>query len=235
VLNGIAHPADFDLVQSCLEGDEGAIRRLQLSCGELATAFLIRSGASPGEARELVQTVLTDCVIQRAERPPRLASYTGRCALSTWLSTVALNELLSERRRKQRQSERDRRHLESNSKVAASKESSGETVLTTRDERTEAPLLELMRGALEHAFAQLPPEQFVMLQLSHADGLRQHELAAMFGCGAPTVSRTIERAMRQIQTTTLARIRAADPWLQLEWDDFLALCRSATPGCLGFD
>jgi RNA polymerase sigma factor (sigma-70 family) len=235
VLTEMANPADFDLVQSCLEGDETAIERFQTRCGEPAVAFLVRAGATTEEAREIVQTVLTDCVMTHGTRRPRLATYSGRCALSSWLNTVALNQLLFDRRTKERQSGRDRRYLESDPSVSAYTESSGETVLAIREQATEAPLLELMRSALEAAFARLPAEQFVMLQLSQADGLRQHEIAAMFGCAASNVSRTVDRAMRQIQADTITQLRANDPWLELQWDDFLALCRSATPGCLGAD
>jgi RNA polymerase sigma factor (sigma-70 family) len=235
VLNEFANATDFDLVQSCLEGDEEAIRRLQATFGEPAVGFLVRSGASSEEAREIVQMVLTDCLTPRAERDTPLASYNGRCALASWLNTVALNRLISFRRSEQRRSQRERRHIDEDPTISIGTGSSGEKVLATEERTVEAPLLELMRTALEAAFAQLPPEQFVMLQLSHADGLRQHELGAMFGCGAPTVSRAIERALQQVRADTLAHIRKRDPWLHLQWDDFLALCRSATPTCLGVD
>ena len=28
-------------------------------------------------------------------------------------------------------------------------------------------------------------------------------------------------------------VRAKDPWLDLKWDDFMDLCRVATPACFG--
>jgi transcriptional regulator with XRE-family HTH domain len=73
----------------------------------------------------------------------------------------------------------------------------------------------------------------VLLQLEHCDQLEREDLARMFGCSKPTISRLLHRASAEIEKRTLGYLREHDPWLELKWDDFVELCRTATPACFG--
>jgi hypothetical protein len=74
-----------------------------------------------------------------------------------------------------------------------------------------------------------------MLQLAYGDGLRSADLAMMWQCNAGTVSRRLEEARETVAKAAVKYVRATDCWVELEWEDYLHLCRSMNLGALGFD
>lgn len=210
-----------------------ALEHLQAAFRQPLLAFLQSSGAQPQEAEEIVEELWADAVSSRNGTGPKLARYNGACALKTFFHTITLNALITRRRREQRWSalvtpgiddESARGGEEAVSRGAASPAGSA-----------EAPLLDLMREAIQAAFMTCPAEDFVLLQLAHLDGLRVVELAKMFDCSIASISRNTARASREIAEATLQYVGATDPWLELQWEDFLELCRSASPACFGVE
>jgi RNA polymerase sigma factor (sigma-70 family) len=226
------HLSDFQLCHQCLDGELDAIARLQREFAGSVTAYLISKGAHSGEASEVVGSLWADLLVPSEIRGPRLARYDGSCALKTWLNTVALNKLLTRKR-----TERRWQTLIPARIGADSDESGGEDEGwgATSDETFEAPLIEIMRIAIETAFSSCKPEDFVLLQLRHCDGLKGAELAVMFGCHETAISRRIQSAEDGIAAATLRQVHEKDPWLELKWEDFMELCRSASPSCFGLD
>jgi hypothetical protein len=92
-----------------------------------------------------------------------------------------------------------------------------------------------MRGAVETAFQKCDAEDFVLVQLAHANGLLGRELAVMYSCSEAKISRDLERARRSISAATLDYVREQDPWLELQWEDFLELCSVVSPACFGVE
>ena len=88
----------------------------------------------------------------------------------------------------------------------------------------ETDLAELMAGAIKTAFASLEPDVLVMLKLSFIHGVSQTDIARMWQCDQTRVSRTLSTARSQIAAETMRAIRAAEPDLQIDWDDFKRLC-----------
>ena len=231
----LPHLADFHFAQCCLDRDSAAIARLGKLLDNVVASFLIRSGAQPGEAAEICKSLLATLVMPDGERKPRLTRYEGTSSLETWLHAVALNKLLSRKR-----SETRWRKLLVTPPAAPGPESDeGREPPWTKDTQSagdsEAPLLDLMSEAIQAAFRSCEPEDFVLLQLSHCDGLLGKELAVMFGCHPTQISRRLVSAQKEIAASTLHHIRETDPWLELKWDDFTELCRTATPACFGLD
>jgi len=232
VHDALPHPDDFHFAQECLEGKTLALAYLQEKYREPLLAFLQGSGALPHEAREIVTDLWSDCVAPQTGTTPKLARYNGACSLRTFLGTVSLNTLLTRRRRERRWSDLMSEGVEG-----------GETdVEMTAPEgqnggycSAEPPLLEIMRDAIQAAFMACPAEDFVLLQLAHADDLHVMELAKMFNRTKSTLCRDVQRAGEEIAQTTIRYIKATDPWLELKWEDFLDLCRSASPACLGVE
>ncbi len=213
-----------------------AIALLQRDFGFVTTSYLIGAGAAPQEATEVVGSLWADLLAWVGERPPRLRRYDGSCALQTWLNTVALNRLLTIKRKDRRWD----KLIPERVGVQREDERGGENELPPGsriefddDEPVEAPLIEIMRTAVETAFLSCEPEDFVLLQLKHCDGLLGAELGRMFGCHESVISRRIDKAEATIATTTLQSVRQRDPWIELKWPDFMELCRSATPACFG--
>lgn len=218
------HVSDFALVEKCLGHEEGALARLQETYRQPVTAFLLKAGAQPVEAGETVATLWGDLLSPAATGRIRLGRYDGSCALLTWLNTVAMNALLT---RKRIDGRRERRFI---SRDAGDHEDSVEEVAAT-----EAPLIQLIREAVEFAFRNCPAENYVLLQLEYLDQLERDELARMFGCSKATISRMLNAARLSIAESTMDYLRQRDPWLELRWEDFLDLCRMATPSCFGIE
>jgi RNA polymerase sigma factor (sigma-70 family) len=222
----LPHPEDFLLAQKCLEGDPQAIQQLQEICRTDVVNYLVHAGASGEEARELADELPADCLAERKENRPRLATYGGNSPLKTWLKVVALNKLI-QRKRKKSLPPPPPPGPEPGPGTA---EPPAPPVYTA-----EAPLLEIMRDAVQLAFRECDAEDFVLVQLAHANGLLGRELALMFSCSEATVSRNLERTRKKIVAVTLECIRKQDPWLEIQWEDFVELCRVASPACFGIE
>ena len=218
------HQSDFSVVERCLEHDPGALALLQTTYRGPVTAYLIKSGASAVEAAETVEMLWGDLLTATSSGRIRLARYNGSCALLTWLNTVAMNALLT---RKRVEGRRERRFVSRDAGDRAEAEEEGIM--------TEAPLVDLMREAVEFAFRECPASDFVLLQLEHCDQLEREELARLFGCSKATVSRMLKSARISLAGRTMDYVRQRDPWLELRWEDFLELCRTATLSCFVFD
>jgi DNA-directed RNA polymerase specialized sigma24 family protein len=225
--------SDFDLCHECLEGKGSAVEELRQKFGAPTTSYLVGAGATAAEATEVVARIWADLLLPRGDRPARLQLYDGTCALQTWLNTVALNRLVSRKRNEQRW-----RDLIPPTMGGGSdgEEFSAEWQADPDvDEAGDSPLMQIMRVAIESAFQSCEPEDFVLLHLKHLDGLRGAELGRMFGCHESVISRRIGEAEALINKSTLQKVHQTDPWLELQWTDFLELCRSATPACFGLD
>jgi RNA polymerase sigma-70 factor len=233
MIDVLPFPEDFLLAQKCLEGEALAIRQLEQAHRAGLVNYLIHDGATPEEARQLTDELWADCLAERPDRPPRLATYAGNSPLLTWLKAVALNKLVQSKRRQNRARQLavdDNPFDDATVADDATAHPQGET----RDS-AEPPLLEIMRGAVEAAFRECDAEDFVLVQLAHTNGLRGRELAEMFSCSEAKISRTLERAREKIAAATVNYVRARDPWLELQWEDFVELCRVVSPACFGVE
>lgn len=229
-----AHNSDFHLCQACLEGEDSAIRVLQKRAGPVAINYLVGAGAERGEAVEVVEFLWGDLFTGKAGEAPRLARYNGNCSFQTWFNTVALNRLLTIKRKARRWQDLAPYSIDAAPADPAVLDR-GMLADPQSAEPATALLVEVMRAALEHAFRNCGPEDFVLMQLKHCDRLLGAELEVMFGCDASGITRRLKKAQSQIATSTLTKIRELDPWLELEWEDFMELCRTATPACFGLD
>ena len=233
MLDAQPHSEDLLLVQRCLEGEEPAIIHLRERHRSALVNYLIHAGATVAEAHELVEELWAECLAERRLRRPRLATYLGNSPLQSWLKAVALNNLIQLKRREAR-----RTRIIREEPITENDGDAEGGVAETADGAnapTEQPLLEIIRGAVEFAFRECDPQDFVLLQFAHANGLRGRELAQMFGCSEAKISRDLEAARRQVVKDTMAYVRQQDPWLELKWEDFVELCRAVSPSCFGME
>lgn len=231
VQNNLPHAADFQLAQRCLDRDEPSLRSLMRQFREPTVSCLVARGATGSEAEEVVGELWAECIQKENGLPGRLTRYDGTCALQTWLNTVAFNQWFSKKRTQRRDSlifarERD---------DAQAADAPAEAEIEEGRPGMDLPLITMMHDALEEAFKLCTDEEFVILQLTHCDRLRLHEIAVMFDCHEASVSKWLDRAEEKIATAVLDHIRARDPWVVLQWSDFIDLCRTATPDCLRLD
>ena len=219
------HTADSELVAAALSGDANA-------CAEIGSpeniswlqAVLVKRGASHSEAGDLTADLIADCFGGKAGKPPLLEKYNGKGKLRAFLTRAAINRLIDYKRRAKFQGQLPTKNLDS----APTDEFDMLAGEDQEPEPSEEKLVGLLRDALVHAMSKCDPLHLMLMRLVVVHGVRQDLVGNVFGWSQSKVSRAISSVMTTIKEETMAEIKAADPWLELEWGDFLSLCRSST-------
>jgi DNA-directed RNA polymerase specialized sigma24 family protein len=233
--SGVSHPlpnvADFQLVQRCLDGDEDAARALLRDYRDVIVGVLVKRGAPIAEAEDTVNQLWSECLARENDKPGRLAGYNGECMLATYLNTVAFNLWLTDRRKRLRQAA----ILASPAGPGPESGAAGTASDCGRSSPADAPLITLLREAIEAGARHCSAEHFVVLQLVHFDRLLGRELATMFGCDESWISRMAKRAEKEWRAGILDYLSEREPLLVLRWEDFIEMCAVAAPSCLGIE
>jgi RNA polymerase sigma factor (sigma-70 family) len=211
-----SHEQDLNFAQSVLNVNSAAAAELRSRYHGRMVAVLCARGATPTEAEDLVADIWSDCFAARPDRQTLLNKYQGRCALESWLLTVATHRLIDLKRRQSFRVE-----------VTTSDRSAEDFFERTPQPESvlrEESLLKLLRGAIQNAFSRRDSESVLMLKLVHVHQLTQREVARMWGWHESKVSRALEGARESISRDILLELKRVDPWLDLRWEDFLELC-----------
>src|SRR5258708_7842283 len=202
-----------------LQGEMEALADLRARCHTALAKTLISRGASPTETEDVLADIWADCVPGPDNRPSLLDKFNGRCALQSWLATVATHRWFDFKRRQQRQTvvlpTGDTAFLEA-----------GLSLPPVMPSPKEGALVTLLRESLEAAFRACAPHQLVMLHLVHINGLTQREIGRMLHWSESKVSRALGVAMQQIQAHTLGEIKRRDPLVGLTREDFVGMCEN---------
>jgi RNA polymerase sigma factor (sigma-70 family) len=214
-------------VQNCLRGAAAALGDLRDRFDGKLRAILRARGASATEADDTLADLWGDCVGNRPGHPALLEKYSGKCPLQAWLAMVATNRWFDAKRHEAR----------GGKIMGMGSELSGEA---TRFDGPGQPaatgfedaIVDLLRDSLKTSFAACAPRDMVLLRLVFIHGLSQREVARALGWNESKLSRNLSQAMKNIETRTLAEIKKRDPWLVLNWQDFLDLCHTRQIGFL---
>ena len=215
------HDQDLKFAQSVLTVNSAA-EELRRRYHNRIVSLLCARGATATEAEDLTADLWSDCFQARPDRPALLTKYQGRCALESWLLTVATNRLVDLKRRQGFRVD-----------VSTPDRSSSDFFdqqPQPESTATEESLLKLLRIAIKHAFGKEDSESVLMLKLIHLHQLTQREVSRMWGWHESKVSRTLEVARQHIARDILAELKRHDPWLELRWADFLELCSGSVDG-----
>jgi RNA polymerase sigma factor (sigma-70 family) len=214
------HEQDLAFVQRVLAGDPAAAGELRTRYNGKLVGVLRARGATPTEAEDLVADLWTDCFAPRGDRQTLLTKYQGRCALESWLLTVATNRLVDLKRRQSFRVD-----------VPPSPDSP-EDFFDRRPQpekiTSEKPLVNLLRAAIKQAFAKQDEDAILMLKLVHLHQLSQREISRMWGWHESKVSRTLETTRQSVAKIILLELKKVDPWLELRWEDFVELCAGSS-------
>jgi RNA polymerase sigma factor (sigma-70 family) len=214
------HEEDLAFVQRVLAVEAPAASELRSRYNGKLVGVLRARGANQTEAEDLVADLWTDCFAPRGNRQTLLTKYQGRCALESWLLTVATHRLVDLKRRQSFRVE-----------VPSSPDSS-EDFFDRRPQpekaTSEKHLLRMLREAIQRAFAKQDPDAILMLKLVHLHQLTQREIAKMWGWHESKVSRTLEVTRQSAARIILAELKKVDPWLELRWEDFVELCAGSS-------
>jgi RNA polymerase sigma factor (sigma-70 family) len=217
--------ADSKLVEACLDHDPPALEELRHKHLFALRSLLIRRGANPTEADDLIDGLWADCAVGRGDRAPLLERFNCKCSLHNWLATVATHLLYDQLRRKKFRAEPQ---LNKEERIEEMLERLGAIV----DRPAESDLTKLLLASLQYAFAACPPEEHLMIRLIYFHGFSQRDLCRMWHWSEAKVSRRLSAAMDAIRTATLAHLSKADAGLKLVWDDFQELCHTQQLGFL---
>jgi RNA polymerase sigma factor (sigma-70 family) len=213
------HEQDLAFVQRVLAVDARAAAELRSRYHGKLVGVLRARGANQTEAEDLVADLWTDCFAAKENRATLLTKYQGRCALESWLLTVATHRLVDLKRRQNFRVE------------VPSSPDSPDDFFDRRPQpekaTSEKHLLHLLRQAIQRAFATQDAEAILMLKLVHLHQLTQREIARMWGWHESKVSRTLEVTRQNVARVILAELKKVDPWLELRWEDFVELCASS--------
>lgn len=210
---------DLLFVRDVLNGNEGSASELRSRYDGQLKSILCKRGASSTEAEDLVADLWADCFGSSGQ--PLLQKYEGRCALSSWLFTVATNRFIDFKRR---QAFRGELSFERSLEIQPGDTQRADHVsLSQRDDA----LILLLRRAISNAFASQSPETCLMLRLVHVYDVTQREIGRMWNWREYKVSRTLNSARAKIKNAVVGELRRADPWLTLEWADFVELAKCA--------
>jgi DNA-directed RNA polymerase specialized sigma24 family protein len=231
----VSHPlpyfADYQLAQRVLDGDEEAAQTLLRDYRDVVIGVLVKKGVPVGDAADTVGQLWSESVSRGGGRPGRLAGYNGECLLATYLNTVAFNMWLTEYRKRQRQGE----ILASPAGPGHESGAAGTAPDEERSDRADAPLIALLRKAIDMGARRCAPEDYVVLQLTRFDGLRGREVAAMFGCDESWVTRMRQRGEEAWRAGIEEYLHDHEPDLKLRWQDFIDMCSVAAPASLGVE
>ena len=213
------HEQDLAFVGEVLKQEPGAASELRNCYHGKLVGVLRARGANQTEAEDLVADLWTDCFGARTNRPTLLTKYQGRCALESWLLTVATNRLVDLKRRQSFRVD-----------VPPSPDSP-EDFFDRRPHpekpTSEKPLQDLLRQAIKRGFEKQDEDAVLMLKLVHLHQLSQREISRMWGWHESKVSRTLDTARQSVAKTIIFELKKVDPWLELRWDDFVELCATS--------
>src|SRR6266498_994043 len=213
-------------IQKCQEGDPEALGWLRNKFQPALVNILVARGASATETEDLLADLWGDCVAGRDDRPSLLERFSGKCALRSWLATVATRRWIDLKRKSVKRRETAATRAEDPD------EDIFERMPAAASSATEGSLIDLLRDCLQAAFDQCPAADLLMLRLVYLQGLTQREVCRMWGWNEANVSRRLSAAMERIEIETLRRLRQKDPWLQLTWEDFVDMCETHQIGFL---
>lgn len=205
------YSADLDLSVRCREGDETAFRCLTARLGNKLRAILVRRGANPTTADDLIEDLWGDCFAVEPGKTSLFVKYHGKSSLDTWLVTVLTHRWVDQLRKN--------RKLE-----ALDGAGRRDWPAVPESPLVDPGLAGLVRDAVRYAFGRCDPVTFVMLQLVHVHGVSQRVIARRVGVSEFKMSRALSQAMRRICQDTVATLREREPLLHLEWEDLLDIC-----------
>ena len=192
------HFKDLALAQACSRGSTAAWERFMQRYRErlYATALVLaRDEAAACELADSISGDLFGCGTATSEIScSKLASYSGRGSLDSWLKAVLTHAYVDRYRSDRRVVSLDR-HLDSLKSFCASE---------AAEKASEDPRL---NDAIKEAFLQCHPEKRFLLAAYFFDNRTLAEIAVILGVHESTVSRRMNRTLRELRKSISRALR----------------------------
>jgi RNA polymerase sigma-70 factor (ECF subfamily) len=209
------HAEELYLTGSIVAGHKEGIAAFERHYIPAIAAAVGRLRLSEDELDELKQTLRLQLLVGEAERPPRIADYSGRGPLGAWVR-VAATRMALRRRRARDESAREEDELERIASSGASPE-----LRYAAAEHGAA-----FRAALRAAIAALSAEDQNLLRQHHLDGLTLDQLSVLHRAHRTTIAYRLERARERLWKQTRQRLRAANRLSDSDCDSLFRHARS---------
>ncbi|HEY2745935.1 MAG TPA: sigma-70 family RNA polymerase sigma factor [Polyangia bacterium] len=204
------HSGDLYLAHACLHGVAPALAALDRKLAE-TPSFLVGLNASAGEVDEVRQLLRERLLVGPR---PRLAGYSGRGTLGSWLRVAAMRALSNLRR-----DEASRQRIEGQADALA-------PVIDPELRYLKRQYADQFRESVSEAFSALSPQQRNLLRLKLVDGLNVTDIGALHGVHRATAARWVDEARRLVVDGTKARLRQRLQIAADELEGLLALVHS---------
>ena len=191
-------PSETELIQLCIARDEQAIRQVTMANNQrlFRAAWSILKDRS--EAEDAVQTAYLKAF-------KGMDTFAGRSSLSTWLTSIVINEALG----RVRAARRRRARLDSTS-VLVMEEYREKLMRGSAPTSPDAEFArEQLRVLLEKAIAELPDAFRTVFVLREVEALTVEETAEALGLAANTVKTRLHRARRKLQESLAPDVGSA--------------------------
>ena len=204
---------DLYLACACLQALPGAVAAFDAAYLARVPAFVAHIDSSPTFADEIRQVLRERLLVRTVERQPRIADYSGRGALMTWLRITAVRIALNHRLQPHEARRVDDERVLDELATQASPELQ---ILRARH-------AELLTRALKDAVASLPPEQRVILRMYFSSGQNTERIAAALRVNRSTAARRLVAARQAVFAETRRLLQAHLP---VDSEEFASLARN---------
>jgi RNA polymerase sigma-70 factor (ECF subfamily) len=182
------HAADLWLCQACAAGDAAALRAFDQQYLTPLVGALGKLGLSADQRDEVAQQLRERLLVAAGGEPPRIAEFSGRADLRTWVRTAAVRAGIDLLRRRR--------------EVALDDEDELEALPVGGDDPELSYLKEHYRGelraAVAEALAQLPARDRLLLRYHHVDRLGVEKLGALYQVHHATAARWLHAARERL-------------------------------------
>lgn len=206
---------ELHLAFACRHGDKTALARFDQRYIQSLDRSIAKIDTDPGFVEDVKQKVRTKLLVGHGSELPKIALYTGRGELSTWLRVVAIREALSSVR-----SERRRSLIGGDLLDELEASATGPELGLVRRQHAEA-----FTVAFRTALEDLDPEQRNALRLHYVHGLSIDELASLWSIHRSNAARRIVKIRQELLRRTRRELRTA---LGLGADEFEQLMVALT-------
>ncbi|HEU0033923.1 MAG TPA: hypothetical protein VFQ53_25015 [Kofleriaceae bacterium] len=207
------HTTDLYLALACAQGDPAALAAFDAHCGPTIDRAVAATGASPAERADLGQVIRARLLVARSPGDtPRIATYSARGALASWVRVVATREAM--------------RVLPRTNRELAAEDDQIARIVAPDDDPELGYLKRLYRDELKRAFAAavdaLDDRDRLLLRQHVIDRVGIDQLAAQHAVHRATVARWIEAAREAVVAGTQ---RALLRSLRLDRDELASVLR----------
>lgn len=191
------HAADLYLAHACALGLPGAAEALDRAYLPKVAPFLRHVDPSPSFADEVRQLLRTHLLVADGDAPPKIAGYSGRGPLASWLGIAAQRLGISLARSE------------------GARARAGERAASFALPLGTDPELDYLRAryrtefteAFQAAVSSLADRERIVLRLHLVSGMSHDKIGALYGVNQSTVTRWLTRARETIAAETQRALR----------------------------